>query len=41
MTVPVQVYEGQIGLMATVFDKEHRVKALEYIRADIQEGKDA
>ena len=41
MTVPAQVYEEQIGLMATVLDKEYRVKAFEYILADIQEGKDA
>lgn len=41
MTVPSQVYEEQIGLMATVLDKEHIVKALEHVRANIQEGKDA
>jgi hypothetical protein len=41
MTVPAQVYEEQFGLMATLLDKEHRVKAFEYGRANIQEGKDA
>jgi hypothetical protein len=31
--MPSQVYEEQVGLMETVLDKEHIVKALEQIRA--------